>query len=78
MVHDPAAFRRAEIIWEKGTNRAEFKRGEVAKYTIVSNRNLVRVKLNDTGILGRGGRGHLQGERLRAADRDVDREAADQ
>jgi len=33
MVHDPAAFKRAEIIWEKGTNRAEFKRREVAKYT---------------------------------------------
>lgn len=25
-------FRRAEIIWEKGTNRAEFFRGEVNKY----------------------------------------------
>jgi dTDP-4-amino-4,6-dideoxygalactose transaminase len=35
MVYDPAAFKRAEIIWEKGTNRAEFKRGEVAKYTWV-------------------------------------------
>lgn len=35
MVHDPAAFKRAEIIWEKGTNRAEFKRGDVTKYTWV-------------------------------------------
>ena len=32
-VNDPAlAARRAEIIWEKGTNRAEFFRGEVNKY----------------------------------------------
>lgn len=35
MIHDPAAFKRAEIVWEKGTNRAEFKRREVAKYTWV-------------------------------------------
>jgi dTDP-4-amino-4,6-dideoxygalactose transaminase len=35
MVNHPAAFKRAEIIWEKGTNRAEFKRGEVGKYTWV-------------------------------------------
>jgi dTDP-4-amino-4,6-dideoxygalactose transaminase len=35
MVHDADAFKRAEIIWEKGTNRAEFKRREVAKYTWV-------------------------------------------
>jgi dTDP-4-amino-4,6-dideoxygalactose transaminase len=35
MIHDPAAFRRAEIIWEKGTNRAQFKRQEVAKYNWV-------------------------------------------
>ena len=31
-VNDPALARRAEIIWEKGTNRAEFFRGEVNKY----------------------------------------------
>jgi dTDP-4-amino-4,6-dideoxygalactose transaminase len=35
MVHDPGLFRRAEIIWEKGTNRAQFKRQEVAKYNWV-------------------------------------------
>lgn len=35
MIHDPSAFKRAEIIWEKGTNRAAFKRREVAKYTWV-------------------------------------------
>jgi dTDP-4-amino-4,6-dideoxygalactose transaminase len=35
MVHDPTAFRRAEIIWEKGTNRAQFKRQEVARYNWV-------------------------------------------
>ena len=31
-VNDERFFRRAEIIWEKGTNRAEFFRGEVNKY----------------------------------------------
>jgi dTDP-4-amino-4,6-dideoxygalactose transaminase len=35
IVNDPAAATRAEIIWEKGTNRAQFQRGEVAKYTWV-------------------------------------------
>lgn len=33
MVNDPAAFERSEIIWEKGTNRAQFNRAEVARYT---------------------------------------------
>ena len=31
-VNDEAMRRRAEILWEKGTNRAEFFRGEVNKY----------------------------------------------
>ena len=31
-VNDEKFVRRAEIIWEKGTNRAEFFRGEVNKY----------------------------------------------
>lgn len=31
-VNDPALARRSEIIWEKGTNRSEFFRGEVNKY----------------------------------------------
>ncbi|HOK39242.1 MAG TPA: dTDP-4-amino-4,6-dideoxygalactose transaminase [Bacteroidales bacterium] len=31
-VNDERFFKRAEIIWEKGTNRAEFFRGEVNKY----------------------------------------------
>lgn len=31
-VNDPRFARRAEIIWEKGTNRAEFFRGEINKY----------------------------------------------
>lgn len=31
-VNDECFIRRAEIIWEKGTNRAEFFRGEVNKY----------------------------------------------
>lgn len=35
VVNDPALFRRAEIIWEKGTNRAAFWRGEVDKYNWV-------------------------------------------
>ena len=32
VVNDEHFVRRAEIIWEKGTNRAEFFRGEVNKY----------------------------------------------
>ena len=32
VVNDARFVRRAEIIWEKGTNRAEFFRGEVNKY----------------------------------------------
>ena len=32
VVNDGRFVRRAEIIWEKGTNRAEFFRGEVNKY----------------------------------------------
>jgi dTDP-4-amino-4,6-dideoxygalactose transaminase len=32
VVNDPNFIGRAEIIWEKGTNRAEFLRGEVNKY----------------------------------------------
>ena len=32
VVNDEQLVRRAEIIWEKGTNRAEFFRGEVNKY----------------------------------------------
>ncbi|VBB44612.1 TDP-4-oxo-6-deoxy-D-glucose transaminase [uncultured Paludibacter sp.] len=31
-INDERFYRRAEIIWEKGTNRAEFFRGEVNKY----------------------------------------------
>lgn len=33
IINDPALAERAEIIWEKGTNRAQFQRGEVARYT---------------------------------------------
>jgi dTDP-4-amino-4,6-dideoxygalactose transaminase len=35
VVNDEEYFSRAEIIWEKGTNRAAFFRGEVDKYTWV-------------------------------------------
>ena len=35
VVNDERYFDRAEIIWEKGTNRAAFFRGEVDKYTWV-------------------------------------------
>ncbi|MCA2371574.1 dTDP-4-amino-4,6-dideoxygalactose transaminase [Agrobacterium genomosp. 3 str. CIP 111-78] len=35
IVNDAKAWERAEIIWEKGTNRASFYRGEVSKYTWV-------------------------------------------
>lgn len=31
-VNDPQCEERAEIIWEKGTNRSAFFRGEVDKY----------------------------------------------
>lgn len=35
VVNDSTTMERAEIIWEKGTNRAQFQRGEVAKYNWV-------------------------------------------
>lgn len=35
VINDEQFLRRAEIIWEKGTNRAEFFRGEVNKYNWV-------------------------------------------
>lgn len=31
-INDPTFFKRAEIIWEKGTNRAEFISGKIDKY----------------------------------------------
>lgn len=31
-INDPSLIARAEIIWEKGTNRAAFHRGEAARY----------------------------------------------
>ncbi len=34
-INDPALIERAEIIWEKGTNRSQFFRGIVDKYTWV-------------------------------------------
>lgn len=35
LINDPELVQRAEIIWEKGTNRKRFFRGEVDKYTWV-------------------------------------------
>ncbi len=32
VINDPAYVKRAEIVWEKGTNRAAFTRGDVEKY----------------------------------------------
>jgi dTDP-4-amino-4,6-dideoxygalactose transaminase len=32
VINDPQFNRRSEIIWEKGTNRSEFFRGEINKY----------------------------------------------
>lgn len=32
VINDPRFVKRSEIIWEKGTNRAEFFRGEINKY----------------------------------------------
>ncbi|MBW4583128.1 MAG: dTDP-4-amino-4,6-dideoxygalactose transaminase [Tildeniella nuda ZEHNDER 1965/U140] len=33
VINNPALTERAEIVWEKGTNRSRFLRGEVDKYT---------------------------------------------
>jgi dTDP-4-amino-4,6-dideoxygalactose transaminase len=33
LVNDPALVERAEVIWEKGTDRSRFMRGEVDSYT---------------------------------------------
>ncbi|HEY1772137.1 MAG TPA: dTDP-4-amino-4,6-dideoxygalactose transaminase [Gammaproteobacteria bacterium] len=35
LINDPALMERSEIIWEKGTNRSKFFRGQVDKYTWV-------------------------------------------
>jgi dTDP-4-amino-4,6-dideoxygalactose transaminase len=35
LINDPRYIERAEIIWEKGTNRSQFFRGQVDKYTWV-------------------------------------------
>jgi len=33
LVNDPQFVKRSEILWEKGTNRSQFLRGEIDKYT---------------------------------------------
>jgi dTDP-4-amino-4,6-dideoxygalactose transaminase len=33
LVNDPALVERAQVIWDKGTNRSQFLRGEVERYT---------------------------------------------
>lgn len=35
VVNDPRFFERAEVLWEKGTNRSQFSRGEIERYTWV-------------------------------------------
>src|SRR5262249_4248405 len=35
VINDPRFIERAEILWEKGTNRTKFHRGQVDKYTWV-------------------------------------------
>lgn len=35
LVNDPALAERAQVVWEKGTNRSQFLRGEVERYTWV-------------------------------------------
>lgn len=35
LVNDPALIERAQVIWDKGTNRSQFLRGEVDRYTWV-------------------------------------------
>ncbi|HTM91857.1 MAG TPA: ATP-dependent metallopeptidase FtsH/Yme1/Tma family protein, partial [Flavisolibacter sp.] len=52
-------------------NQSQFedliRKGEVGKYTIVSNRNVVRVKLNETGIQNEQGKGSFE-KNLKAND----------
>ena len=33
LINDPALMERAAVLWEKGTNRSRFRRGEVDRYT---------------------------------------------
>ena len=33
VINDPTLVEQAEIVWEKGTNRKQFFRGQVDKYT---------------------------------------------
>jgi dTDP-4-amino-4,6-dideoxygalactose transaminase len=35
LVNDPALAERAQVIWDKGTNRSQFMRGEIDRYTWV-------------------------------------------
>ncbi|MDX6581332.1 MAG: dTDP-4-amino-4,6-dideoxygalactose transaminase [Solirubrobacterales bacterium] len=35
LINDPELIERAEILWDKGTNRRQFERGEVDRYTWV-------------------------------------------
>ena len=35
IVNDPAFVERAEVLWQKGTNRLRFERGEISKYSWV-------------------------------------------
>jgi dTDP-4-amino-4,6-dideoxygalactose transaminase len=35
LVNDPALAERAQVVWDKGTNRSQFLRGEVDRYTWV-------------------------------------------
>ncbi len=35
LVNNPALLERAEVVWEKGTDRTRFERGEVDRYTWV-------------------------------------------
>ena len=35
VINDPKYIERAEILWEKGTNRSKFLRGQIDKYTWV-------------------------------------------
>lgn len=35
LINDPQLVARAEIVWQKGTNRSQFERGEIQKYTWV-------------------------------------------
>ncbi len=53
LINNPLLEKRAEIIWEKGTNRSAFTRGEVSKYSWVDiGSSFLPSELNAAYLLG--------------------------